>query len=272
MTPHAALPYLTGFILSCWLVALIGFLPPVAKRVRLPLGITFFVLGWLLLVGYMAWMWIELERPPMRTMGETRLWYSLLLPAVGLVLQWRWQAFKMAIMPIIIMVMSSVFLIKTALHPEMMDKTLMPALQSPWFVPHVLVYMVSYAIFGLAAALGVWTLAREFFIKDGGCERAAKDAHRLIAIGFPFLTAGLIFGALWGKVAWGHYWSWDPKETWAFLTWAMYLIYIHMKTYNRLSPRMHLCLLAGGFIIVLGCWFGVNSLPTSAQSVHTYTN
>ena len=208
----------------------------------------------------------------MRTQGETRLWYAMLLPAVGLFLHWRWKAFKLAIMPIIIMGMASGFLIKDALHPEMFDKSLMPALQSPWFVPHVLVYMISYVFFGLAAAVGLWALVRELFVKDGGCDRAAIDTQRLVTLGFPLLTTGLIFGALWAKVAWGHYWSWDPKETWAFLTWAIYLVYIHLKSQTRLSSKAHLVLLICGALIVLGCWFGVNSLPTSQQSMHSYMN
>ena len=272
MTPQAALPYLAGLVIACWLVATLGYLPQVAKRVRFPLGITFFVLGWLLIVGYMGWMWMALQRPPMRTQGETRLWYALMLPAIGLVIQWRWKKNTLAAMPILIMLMASVFIIITALNPDSFDKSLMPALQSPWFVPHVLVYMASYAIFGLTAVISLWTLGREIFIRDGGCDRAAVDMQRLVNIGFPLLTTGLIFGALWAKVAWGHYWSWDPKETWAFLSWAVYLIYLHLKTYTRLSSRMHLVVLIGAVLVIFGCWFGVNSLPTSQQSMHSYMN
>ena len=270
MTPHDLFPTLAGFVLACWLIALIGYLPAVAQRMRFPLGATFLLLGWLLMAAYITWMWIALERPPMRTSGETKLWYIVMLPLFGLIVQWRWKTISMAIPTII---MASVFVVLTAMRPESFDKTLMPALQSPWFVPHVIVYMISYAAFGVAAAIAIWSLAKDLLKPgEGGCDAAAELAHRLIIIGIPLLSAGLIFGALWAKVAWGHYWSWDPKETWAFLSWAMYLIYIHLHRYIRLSSRVQLMLLAVGFLIILGCWFGVNALPTATQSVHTYSN
>ena len=98
-----------------------------------------------------------------------------------------------------------------------------------------------------------------------------KNADNLVYLGFAFLTMGLLFGALWAKEAWGHYWTWDPKETWAFLTWAAYLIYIHGRIRNSLKEKTALWVLVFGFIILLMCWFGVNYLPSAANSVHTYT-
>jgi ABC-type transport system involved in cytochrome c biogenesis permease subunit len=90
-------------------------------------------------------------------------------------------------------------------------------------------------------------------------------------IGFSFLTLGLLAGAVWAKGAWGHYWTWDPKETWAFLTWAAFLAYFHLRRDFAQRPRAALLFIAGASIIVLICWFGVNYLPSASQSVHTYT-
>ncbi|WP_218186024.1 cytochrome c biogenesis protein CcsA [Marinifilum fragile] len=86
-----------------------------------------------------------------------------------------------------------------------------------------------------------------------------------------FLTFGLLFGALWAKEAWGHYWTWDPKETWAFITWMGYLVYIHRRYQKPSKYVSALWILALAFVILLVCWFGVNYLPSAQFSVHTYS-
>ena len=268
MMPHLNFIIVASVVLLLWGVALIGYLPPVANRLRFPLGPVAFALGWVVIAGYMAWLWIALERPPLRTQGETRLWYTLCLPVIGLIVEWRWKTRTLAYPTII---MGMVFLIITLLHPEMLDKSQMPALRSAWFAPHVIVYMVAYATMGIAAAVAAWALIRTKLRAVPELDRAVQEAHRLVYIGFPFLTTGLIFGAFWAKIAWGHYWSWDPKETWAFMSWAMYLAYIHLTRYTRLTPRVQLVLVTVAFLVLMGCWYGVNLLPSSQMSVHTYT-
>ena len=139
-------------------------------------------------------------------------------------------------------------------------KTLVPALQSPWFAPHVFVYIFAYALLGVAVVIAWWKLADD-----------------LVYISLAFLTIGMLFGALWAKEAWGHYWSWDPKETWAAITWLAYLIYIHyrlMPRANSQEPKAnHLALwiLFGSFVLLQMCWWGINYLPSAqSSSVHTY--
>lgn len=269
MTSHSIFILVASFVLALWVVALVGYLPPVAKRVKFPLGQIALALGWAIMVGYIVSLWITLERPPLRTQGETRLWYTLFLPPITLLVERVWRTRTLAI-PTILMAM--VFLILTLAHPESLDKSLMPALNSPWFAPHVIVYMVSYATLGIAAAVAVWVLVRELFGRGVADGAAVDEVRRLVYIGFPFLTAGMIFGAFWAKIAWGNYWSWDPKETWAFMTWAMYLAYIHLDRSAKLSPRVNLGLVTAAFVILLGCWFGLNALPSAQMSVHSYMN
>jgi len=216
--------------------------------------------GIVVLAAYVVMLWIGLGRPPTRTLGETRLWYALLLPVVSLVvaLRWRivWPLFYGA-------AMSCVFLVINLLRPDAFDKTLMPALQSPWFVPHVVVYILAYAFLS-ASALG----ALQFLIKR---ENTLPACDRAVWIGLAFLTMGLLFGALWAKEAWGHYWTWDPKETWAFLTWAIYLAYIHLRIRHPAAKRFAAIFLLASVAVLATCWFGVNYLPSAASSVHTYT-
>ena len=145
----------------------------------------------------------------------------------------------------------------------------MPALRSIWFVPHVIVYIISYALLAASSVVSLKALYT-IYIKKKKVEVIAL-ADNLVYIGFAFLTLGLLFGALWAKEAWGHYWTWDPKETWALLTWLVYLIYLHLRTFKTVNSTKAIWVLALAFIVLLICWFGVNYLPSAANSVHTYT-
>jgi ABC-type transport system involved in cytochrome c biogenesis permease subunit len=93
----------------------------------------------------------------------------------------------------------------------------------------------------------------------------------LTYVGLAFMTLGMLSGAVWAKEAWGHYWSWDPKETWAAATWFSYLIYIHFRLGKPMLYRKALILLLISFVLLQMCWYGINYLP-SAQgvSIHTY--
>ena len=148
-------------------------------------------------------------------------------------------------------------------------KTLMPALQSPWFAPHVIVYMFSYAMLGAAALIAIYLLIRAR--KKGIDEGMMSLCDNLVYVGMAFLTIGMLFGALWAKEAWGHYWNWDPKETWAAATWLGYLIYIHYRLRHHLRYSAALGLLVFSFLLLQVCWIGVNYLPSArGYSVHTY--
>ena len=152
-------------------------------------------------------------------------------------------------------------------------KTLVPALQSPWFAPHVFVYIFAYALLGVAVIIAIYAQIRK------NCQLSIVNCQLddLVYISLAFLTIGMLFGALWAKEAWGHYWSWDPKETWAAITWLAYLIYIHyrlMPRANSQEPKAnHLALwiLIGSFVLLQMCWWGINYLPSAqSSSVHTY--
>ena len=133
-------------------------------------------------------------------------------------------------------------------------KTLVPALQSPWFAPHVFVYIFAYTLLGIAVIIAWWKLADD-----------------LVYVSLAFLTIGMLFGALWAKEAWGHYWSWDPKETWAAITWIAYLVYIHYRHIPSHRERLALWMLIISFVLLQMCWWGINYLPSAqGSSVHTY--
>jgi ABC-type transport system involved in cytochrome c biogenesis permease subunit len=221
------------------------------------------VLGLLVFFSFILSMWISLERPPLRTMGETRLWYSFFLPLVGLIVYSRWK-YKWILS--FSTVLALVFICVNLFKPEIHDKTLMPALQSPWFAPHVIVYMFAYAVLGAATVLAVFLL-----FKKKSLTSEMDIADNLVYVGLAFLTIGMLFGAMWAKEAWGHYWSWDPKETWAAITWLAYLIYVHYRQLPRHKERLALWSLIISFALLQMCWWGINYLPSAqGSSVHTY--
>ena len=182
------------------------------------------MLGSLVFLVFIVGLWISLERPPMRTMGETRLCYSFFLSLIGIALyaksRYNWVLGFSTLM-------SLVFIFINVFKPEIHSKTLMPALQSPWFVPHVIVYMFSYAMMGAATLFALYLWFRKK--PEEASAQELQICDQLVRIGWAFLTLGMTMGALWAKEAWGDYWTWDPKETWALATWFSYLFYLHLR-------------------------------------------
>ena len=160
--------------------------------------------------------------------------------------------------------MLTVFLL---LYPQIRSSRLMPALQSHWFIPHVASYIISYALLGAATIISFILMWKQK--KGVPNENWYKFMDTLIFIGFGLLILGMLMGAVWGKEAWGHYWNWDPKETWAFITVLSYLLYIHLRL--RQDYRKYLLyLLVIAFILLLITWIGVNYLPSAQHSIHVY--
>ncbi len=220
-----------------------------------------FSFGGILCMGlFIALLWRSQGRPPLRTMGETRLWYSFFLGLAG---AWTYRRWAYSWFALFSSLMAIVFIGINMARPEIHSITLMPALQSPYFVPHVIAYILAYALMGVAAITALIQLKRP----------AAFPEHLLdnvVYIGFGFLMLGLLSGAAWAKEAWGHYWSWDPKETWALVTAAAYLVHIHLRLTNS-PPRLTAAVLPLAFVLLMITWLGVSYLPSAQGSIHVYS-
>ncbi|NTV18412.1 MAG: cytochrome c biogenesis protein CcsA [Bacteroidales bacterium] len=226
------------------------------------LGDALIITGLLVFAGFIVALWQSLGHPPMKTMGETRLLYSFFLVLVGYVTYRRWRykwlmAYSVAV--------STVFIIINLIKPEIHTTNLMPALQSIWFVPHVTVYILSYAMLGAATIGAVIVLYKGTEKRMGYFELI----DNLVYIGLGFLIAGMLMGAVWAKEAWGDYWTWDPKEVWAFITAASYMLYIHAPKAG-ISGKKSLWILPLAFILLLITWLGVSYLPAAQGSIHVY--
>ncbi|OVE75279.1 c-type cytochrome biogenesis protein CcsB [bacterium F11] len=145
---------------------------------------------------------------------------------------------------------------------------LQPALQSYWMAIHVPVMFVSYSLFANAFGIGLAYLLQERFLKAKkpvmaifrlpALDELDNLIYKIIAFAFPVLTLGVLLGAAWAYEAWGRYWGWDPKETWAFITWVVYAIYLHLRLVSGWRGKKSAYLSLAGFGVVLFTYIGVN--------------
>ena len=157
-------------------------------------------------------------------------------------------------------------------------KPLIPALQSNWLLMHVSIMILSYAALLIGCLLAISYIAlssnhsvelnspvldlRSLFLND-----LDSLSFRVLAFGFPLLTLGILSGAVWANEAWGSYWSWDPKETWAFITWLIFAFYLHTRLQYGWEGKKSAFVATFGFFILWICYLGVNLL---GKGLHSY--
>jgi cytochrome c-type biogenesis protein CcsB len=178
---------------------------------------------------------------------------------------------------------------------------LVPALQSNWLMMHVSLMMLSYGSLIIGSLISILFLMLSLKGPLGRTERKNSSlnslslqkmgtslslasspsssfvlkllenmdnlSYRIISLGFPFLTLGIIAGAVWANEAWGSYWSWDPKETWALITWLVFAAYLHARIVKGWEGKRPAILASVGFFVVWFCYLGVNFL---GQGLHSY--
>ena len=247
-----------AFYLAAWLGLLRGW-----KRT----GWTLFGAGWMLNAGLIMFNWIVAGEPPFGNMYHVQVVLSLCFLPMFLLLAIREQ---MDWTDVYFAFVSALPLIGALFMEKDMVWRRLPALQSPWLVPHVLAYMISYALASVAFVMTLVSVARRRPIKEGERETDhLAAAYTTLRFAFPFMTFGLLSGALWAENAWGAWWSWDPKETWSLITWSMYVIYFHCQVTPSLR-RFALPAQTLAYLALLTTFFLVNLLPKLAGGMHSY--
>lgn len=156
-------------------------------------------------------------------------------------------------------------LVGTLFMDRNMHWTLAPALRSPYFVPHVFSYVLSYALCVVAFLVLVigYIKRREWDIyEEASCV--------ILRIAFPFMVCGMLLGALWADQVWGNYWMWDIKEVWSLITVVAYLCYFHARRVKKMKKASGVFAVLGFFALIF-TFLCVNVLPNVAGSLHTYT-
>jgi len=229
-------------------------------------GIVGTAAAWLILTAGLVTRGMVAGHWPLTNRYEFTLCFLWALLTVHLLLQAsdkerRWGAFGIVVPLLVVTTLLARPADERAIYP------LSPALRSVWLQIHVLTAMVGYGALGEAAGLGLMALVRP------GRERGAtwpsavwieRMMGRAVGLGFPWLTLGILTGALWAEAAWGRYWGWDPKETWSLVVWLGYLLFFHLRTMGGWRGRRLGGVVLAMFALLL---FGFVGLPALVRAV-----
>lgn len=250
--------------------------------------------------------WIFHGYFPLSNLYESLLFLSWTLLFIYFVLEFKTNSKLLGpiLLPVVLLIYGFGSL---SLPLEMQKASpLVPALQSNWLMMHVSLMMLSYATLITGSLFSILYLMLSFpsSFKTKNNEKKSGDfsslafqegilslkslrslsknpfqskaklletldnlSYRIISLGFPFLTLGIIAGAVWANEAWGSYWSWDPKETWALITWLVFAAYLHARIIKKWQGQKPAFLSSLGFFVVWICYLGVNFL---GQGLHSY--
>lgn len=234
------------------------------KDMLLEAAFTISLIGTAALTGYIVWRGIVAQRIPLSNQFgfATAFAWGIALLHIFLRRRFKEVAMSTAILPAIFLVLSY-----AALQPRDI-RDLMPALRSAWFGLHI-----GTAVFSYAAFVGAGSLAVLFLVREKKGQNLEKQAdldyliYRLIAFGFLMLTVVILSGAIWAEAAWSSFWSWDPKETWALITWIVYAIYLHQRLRAGRSAHALAWFAVIAVIVVAFTFVGVNTL---LPGLHSY--
>jgi len=234
------------------------------------------VLGWVLHDGSVVTRGLAAHRVPWGNMYEYSSVICLIAVTTYLWLLTREQvrylgAFVMA--PVVIGLGIAGTVLKVRASP------LVPALNSYWIKIHTSAVMGASGVFMVAFAASMLYLAKESSERRQLAEHGAiapsrlpsaasidRVAYRMTAFGFPVWTFGVVAGAVWAEAAWGRYWGWDPKETWAFITWVIYAGYLHARSTAGWKGRGAAYIGIVGFVALLITFYAVNLWITGLHS------
>jgi cytochrome c-type biogenesis protein CcsB len=247
----------------------------------------------LLFMATLSIRWISQGYFPLSNLYESLIFLSWGISFIHLIVEYKTQSRLIGAISTPLLFFLSGFSSLTL--PTEMQKALplVPSLQSNWLMMHVSMMMVSYATLILGSLLSILYLAFVFFsgqtndvkleVPVGESATAIASpvsssklsllqtvdiwSYRIIGLGFPFLTIGIISGAVWANEAWGSYWSWDPKETWALITWLVFAIYLHSRLLKGWQGKQAAILGSCGFFVIWICYLGVNFL---GKGLHSY--
>jgi len=213
---------------------------------------------------------------PLSNFYESLIFFAWTIVLLYLLMEWRLKnrSIGVFVLPVAFLIMAYASIapgINSRIEP------LIPALQSNWLTSHVLTCFMGYAAFTVAFALGIM-----FLVKGGKDVEPSKASvfvrllpseyqmdelmYSSTALGFIFLTLGIVTGSVWAHYAWGSYWSWDPKETWSLITWLVYAVMLHARLVRGWRGKRMAIMAIVGFACVLFTYLGVNFLP----SLHSY--
>ena len=216
--------------------------------------------------------WAESGHLPLVDLFEALSFYAWLTVLAYLAIEYRYhyRAFGAFVTPIVFLAVALASGVKKDTEP------LIPVLNSGWLPVHVGISFLAYTVFTVAFGIAVVYLIQERQLKSKKphalinrlppLETMERLGHNAIGIGFPFMTLSIATGAVWSEQVWGTYWSWDPKETMALVTWLVYAAYFHFRDVVGWRGKRTAWLLVVGFASVLGTFLGANFFHSSLHN------
>jgi ABC-type transport system involved in cytochrome c biogenesis permease subunit len=223
-----------------------------------------FIAGFVFSAGAFIYRWLHVAHIPLQNLFELFMAMGSSLYILSLIC----EKFLEINQRLIDMLLGAIILFPAGFIFSEAPQHLPPALQSPFFVPHVAAYMFAYIFMtkaGICAFRTWFANASEKLIHD-------RDTYRLVRAGFPLLTAGLVLGSVWAQYAWSDFWGWDPKEMWSLVTFLIYAGYFHFRfmfkqKYTAINSFWAFAGLAAVIITLL--WVNLSRLFTGLHSYAT---
>ncbi len=222
-----------------------------------------FIAGFAASTFYLVFRGVKAGRVPMSNQFEFAAMFAWGIALILIILKEKVNAgwLVTAAIPMVFLILSY-----AAFQPRGI-KELMPALRSVWFVFHIGTAAFSYACFILAGAAGIRYLYAE---KKNAGEAMLEDidfmTYRLIALGLLLLTVTIVSGAIWAEQAWSSFWTWDPKEVWALITWLLYSVFLHLRLNRKWRGHRMAVFAIAAVPVVLFTFVGVNTLMPGLHS------
>ena len=236
-------------------------------------------IGKILLIGFafhtltFLLRYYQAGRFPITNLHESLTFFAWGLTLFLLILHYKYKGISVLFSfatPIIVLFLLLSLSVPTGLFP------MAPILKSIWLPIHVTLAFLGDAIFALTFCLSIMYLIQEHRIKKKKIGKMTSLLpsltlldqlnYRLLTIGFPLLTLGIITGSIWAEYAWGSYWSWDPKETWSLITWLVYAALLHQRLTVGWRGKKAAWVAIIGFALVLFTFLGVNLLLSGLHS------
>ena len=207
---------------------------------------------------------------PLSNLYEVFVLFALMTGLLYLYYEGRYATRRMGAFVLLVISAAVAFLLWYTFSREAQEiQPLIPALQSYWMKVHVPANFIGYGAFALAAMVGV----ADLMVRKGILASRLPPAevlddvmYKAIAIGFAFFTIATILGALWAAEAWGTYWQWDPKETWAFIVWLNYATWLHIRLTKGLRGPMLAWWAIVGLVVTAFAFVGVNMFLSGLHS------
>lgn len=259
---------------TLFLTTLLHWGKPLYMKSSLPKTISKLAMGiaYASLTGILLSRWASSGHLPLSNLYESSMFLSWCFCTIHLVLENQTKTDWIGIITAPSALLTNAFA-TLGIPKEMQQSTaLVPALQSNWLMMHVSMMIFSYSTLMIGSLLAIAFL----FVDTKGGETPQRSklgeqldhfSYRSITLGFPLLTIGILSGAVWANEAWGSYWSWDPKETWALITWLVFAIYVHTRMNKGWQGKKPAMVASGGFFVIWICYLGVNLL---GKGLHSY--